>query len=175
MRCSSMVIASGLVLALAGGAAAQPPVAETARQAEAPATAEASALQGYVLMLQEAQLRLRAAQEKAAQEPATYNRNRAAMTPARQELMQEVRNLLRAVENAPPEAARTEIHRETVRELRRAFDEAGPGWQRGDETGQAAAAQALAAVDRLREELAGAAAAAGGAVPAPPVASGGGR
>ncbi|WP_135467295.1 hypothetical protein [Crenalkalicoccus roseus] len=173
MRCSSMVIASGLVLALAGGAAAQPPVAETARQAETPATAEASALQGYVLMLQEAQLRLRAAQEKAAQEPATYNR--AAMTPARQELMQEVRNLLRAVENAPPEATRTEIYRETVRELRQAFDEAGPGWQRGDETGQAAASQALAAVDRLREELAGAAAAAGGAVPAPPVASGGGR
>jgi len=170
MRLGTVTLTICLALA-APATQAQPTAAETARQAAPATTGQGSVLQGYVLMLQATEQDLKAAREKAAQEPASYSGS--AMTPARQQLMREVRDAYHAMQNAPEAVQDTEAYRDARVEVQQAFTAIGPGWDQSTQQGVAAADRALAALDRLRQSVAGMAEAAGGAVPAPPVAGGG--
>jgi hypothetical protein len=163
--------AAAAMLVVPGAAWAQPTAAETARQAP-PATAAAADLQGYVLMVQQAEGRLRAAKDAAAREPASYSGG--AMTPARQELMHATREAWRVMQRVPPALERSEAYRSAEREMRQALGEIGPTRTLSREEGDRAAEGALRALDGLRAQAAQAASSAGAPVAAPPMATGGG-
>ena len=159
---------------LAAPAAAQnvpPSVRQSAQQAAPARTAQGSELQGYVLMLQEAEEKLQQAKQRADQEPARTREG--AMTPARQELMQQTREAWRTMERAPPSFADNPTYRRAEQRMREDFGAIGPSRTLSKEEGDRAAQDALRTLDELRSAAAQVAAQEGASVPAPPVAGGG--
>ncbi len=167
MRRLAWMIPAVAAAGLAPPAAAQPSVAETARRAELPRTAMGSRLQSYALLPQSLQQEILVTRRIAAEAPASYAGG--AMTPARQALMQAVRDAYEGMRNAPPSIEGSPLYEETQTTLHEAFDIIAHGVE-SRRRGDAAAGRALAAMDRLRFAVADAAAHAGAAVPAPPLA-----
>jgi len=168
-----------LALALAAGlvpetwAQTTPETArETARRAEMPRTATASDLQGYALLLQDAEGRLRQAKEAAARGPEQSQRG--AVSREREDLAQAGQAALRSVQNVPPAFADTEFYKQAERRFRHNLEEFGSTQHLNGEKGIAAAEEALRVLVELRQQVARAAGEAGGSIPAPPAATGGG-
>ncbi len=145
---------------------------ETARRAEMPRTAIASDLQGYALLLQEAEGRLLHAKEAATRGSAT--RQEGALSKEREELAQAGQVALQSMRNVPPGFADTETYRQAERRFRHNLQAFGTTQQLNGEKGIAAAEEALRILAELRQQVARAAGEAGGSIPAPPVATGGG-
>jgi hypothetical protein len=145
---------------------------DTARQADIPRTATASSLQGYALLLQEAESRLRQAKETAARAPGQSQQG--AVSNERGELAEAGQAALRSMQNVPAEFAGTEAYRQAERRFRQNL-EAFSATQRLDkEHTMAGSEEALRILAELRQQVGLAAEAAGGSIPTPPAAAGGG-
>ena len=145
---------------------------ETARRAEMPRTTIASDLQGYALLLQDAEGRLRQAKEAATRGPEQSQRG--VVSREREELAQAGQAAMRNVQNVPPGFAGTEAYRQAERRFRHNLQEFGAAQQLNGGKGIAAAEEALRTLAELRQQVARAASEAGGSIPAPPTAMGGG-
>jgi hypothetical protein len=145
---------------------------ETARRAEMPRTAIASDLQGYALLLQDAEGRLRQAKEAATRGPEQSQQG--ALSRDREELAHAGQAALQSVQNVPPSLADTEVYKQAERRFRHNLVEFGSTQRMNGEKGIAAAEEALQTLAELRQQVARAAGEAGGSIPAPPAATSGG-
>ena len=175
MRMTARLAGAALLAIAAGHAQAQgnptDQTKQTAAQAETPKTPQAADLQGYVLMLQEEEGRLKAARDEADRGPAQSQPG--AMSQQRMDLMQTLRNAWHTVQKVPAEFADNTAYKDAERHLRERFGDVGPTRRLEKAEGVAAADDALQTIAGLRQQVAQAAQQAGGAIPTPPVQGGG--
>lgn len=166
-----LVLAAGL--ATSAWAQATPERAQdTARQADIPRTATASILQGYALLLQEAESRLRQAKEAAAQAPEQSQQG--AVSKERGDLAEAGQAALRSMQNVPADFAGTEAYQQATRRFRQNLQAFSASQRLDKERTIAGSEEALRTLAELRQHVGQAAEASGGSIPTPPAAASGG-
>ena len=150
------MLASGNALAQGNASQPQP----TVSQAQASGGGQASALQNYVLMLQEEEGKLQVARDEADRGPAESQAG--AMSQQRMDLMQTLRAAWRTVQRVPAEFANTSAYQDANRHLRQNLGDVGPTRRLDKAEGVAAADDALRTIAVLRQQAAQAAMQAGG-------------
>ncbi len=166
-----LVLAAGL--ATSAWAQATPERAQdTARQADIPRTATASSLQGYALLLQEAESRLRQAKEAAARAPEQSQQG--AVSKERGDLAEAGQAALRSMQNVPADFAGTEAYQQATRRFRQNLQAFSASQRLDKERTIAGSEEALRTLAELRQHVGQAAEASGGSIPTPPAAASGG-
>ena len=145
---------------------------DTARQADVPRTATASNLQGYALLLQEAESRLRQAKEAAAQAPEQSQQG--AVSKERGDLAEAGQAALRSMQNVPADFAGTEAYQQATRRFRQNPQAFSASQRQDKERTIAGSEEALRTLAELRQHVGRAAEASGGSIPTPPAAASGG-
>ncbi len=167
----ALVLAAGLATH-AWAQAAPERAKDTARQADVPRTATASSLQGYALLLQEAESRLRQAKEAAVRAPGQSQQG--AVSNERGELAEAGQAARRNMQNVPAEFAGTEAYRQAERRFRQNLEAFSASQRLDKERTIAGSEEALRILAELRQHVSRAAEAAGGSIPTPPAAASGG-
>lgn len=168
---STLLLAAALPVAAMAQSAAPQSVQETARQA-APATTGAGAdLQGYALLLQQAESAL--AQARQVHASGRTESQTGAFSQERIDLMQTVRNAWRDMQKVPPGLADSDVYRQAERAMRENFGSIGPDRSLSKEKADAAAQDALRVLSDLRGHVVSAAGQAGAPMHAPAVEGGG--
>lgn len=166
MRAMVLLLGATLV-GLAPLARAQP-----AGQTEAPGAAAAPDLTSYARLLEDAETKLRQAEQSASQAP--VQRQGGAVSGERIDLMQVARAAQDNVQRVPSSFAGSEAYRNADRELREALSSIITAQRGGGEGSTQAAEKAVRIIAGLRQQVMQAASGTGAQAPAPP-ASGTGR
>ncbi|SDE36191.1 hypothetical protein [Belnapia rosea] len=163
MRTTTLMLAAVLAgLAPVAWAQSRP---ETMSQAAAPGAVPASDLQSYARLLQDAETRLRQAQQAAARAP--VQRQEGAVSGERIELMRTARAAQDTVQQVPTSFAGTEAYRNADRELRETLSGFVSAQREGGQGSMQAADRAVGILAGLRQQVMQAAGASGGSVPTP--------
>ncbi len=146
--------------------------AQPAGQTEAPGAAAAPDLPSYARLLEDAETRLRQAEQAASRAP--VQRQGGAVSGERIELMRVARAAQDNVQRVPSSFAGSEAYRNADRELREALSSVITAQREGGEGSTQAAEKAVGIIAGLRQQVMQAASGAGTQAPVPP-ASGTGR
>lgn len=147
---------------------------ETAGQTAAPGAAPAPDLPSYARMLQDAENRLRQAQQAAGHAPVQHQGG--AVSGERIELMRVARAAQDTVQQVPTSFAGNEAYRNADRELRETLSSFVSAQREGGQGSMQAADRAVSILAGLRQQVLQAASSSGGTTQTPPAAgSGAGR
>jgi len=160
-----ILLVTAMLAGLAPGAWAQP-----AGQTTAPGAAAAPDLGSYARILEDAETRLRQAEQAASQAPVQHQGG--AISGSRIELMREARSAQDSVQRVPTSFAGNEAYRNADRELRETLSSIVTAQREGGEGSMQAAQKAVQIIAGLRQQVQQAASGTGAQAPA---ASGTGR
>ncbi len=161
-----ILLAAAMLVGMAPGAWAQP-----AGQSVAPGAAAAPDLPSYARILEDAENRLRQAEQAASHAPVQHQGG--AISGSRIELMREARAAQDSVQRVPTSFAGNEAYRNADRELRETLSSVVTAQRGGGEGSMQAAEKAVQIIAGLRQQVLQAAGGTGAPAPAQPAAGSG--